>query len=175
MPSPRFWRKATTPTDDTSPDHDRDSKANLTSSTTNDFPLHERGGQPGSSDGNALEGVATAETAPGSSTTVVYRTYKRRWFGLVQLTLMNIVVSWGVCLTFLFLLGVPLSRAAFELVLVCNWRQVLRGCRVLSCLLLRLAGCRYGPVKASSHCLCPTRSHSAAFEVAAREFRTAVR
>ena len=25
-----------------------------------------------------------------------YRTYKRRWFGLVQLTLMNIVVSWNV-------------------------------------------------------------------------------
>ncbi|KAL2203147.1 MFS general substrate transporter, partial [Sarocladium strictum] len=24
-----------------------------------------------------------------------YRTYKRRWFGLLQLTLMNIVVSWG--------------------------------------------------------------------------------
>lgn len=26
----------------------------------------------------------------------VYRVYKRRWFGLVQLTLMNIVVSWDV-------------------------------------------------------------------------------
>jgi hypothetical protein len=25
-----------------------------------------------------------------------YRVYKRRWFGLVQLTLMNIIVSWGV-------------------------------------------------------------------------------
>lgn len=25
-----------------------------------------------------------------------YRTYKRRWFGLVQLVLMNIVVSWCV-------------------------------------------------------------------------------
>ncbi|KAK8121079.1 hypothetical protein PG999_005199 [Apiospora kogelbergensis] len=25
---------------------------------------------------------------------VVYRTYKRRWFGLVQLTLLNIIVSW---------------------------------------------------------------------------------
>lgn len=25
-----------------------------------------------------------------------YRTYKRRWFGLLQLTLMNIVVSWDV-------------------------------------------------------------------------------
>lgn len=27
---------------------------------------------------------------------VVYRTYKRRWFGLVQLTLLNIIVSWDV-------------------------------------------------------------------------------
>lgn len=25
-----------------------------------------------------------------------YRTYKRRWFGLAQLTLMNIIVSWDV-------------------------------------------------------------------------------
>lgn len=27
---------------------------------------------------------------------IEYRTYKRRWFGLVQLSLMNIVVSWDV-------------------------------------------------------------------------------
>lgn len=27
-----------------------------------------------------------------------YRTYKRRWFGLVQLTLMNVMVSWDVSL-----------------------------------------------------------------------------
>ncbi|KAL8936889.1 MAG: hypothetical protein Q9216_004691, partial [Gyalolechia sp. 2 TL-2023] len=27
----------------------------------------------------------------------VYRVYKRRWFGLMQLVLMNIVVSWDVC------------------------------------------------------------------------------
>jgi hypothetical protein len=27
---------------------------------------------------------------------VVYRTYKRRWFGLIQLILLNIVVSWDV-------------------------------------------------------------------------------
>lgn len=29
-------------------------------------------------------------------TSTEYRTYKRRWFGLAQLTLMNIMVSWGV-------------------------------------------------------------------------------
>lgn len=27
-----------------------------------------------------------------------YRTYKRRWFGLVQLSLMNIIVSWDASL-----------------------------------------------------------------------------
>lgn len=26
-----------------------------------------------------------------------YRVYKRRWFGLVQLALLNIIVSWDVC------------------------------------------------------------------------------
>lgn len=31
---------------------------------------------------------------------VVYKTYKRRWFGLVQLTLLNIIVSWDVSLVF---------------------------------------------------------------------------
>lgn len=34
---------------------------------------------------------ATSSAAPTQ-----YRTYKRRWFGLVQLVLMNIVVSWCV-------------------------------------------------------------------------------
>lgn len=29
---------------------------------------------------------------------VVYRTYKRRWFGLAQMVLMNIIVSWDVSL-----------------------------------------------------------------------------
>lgn len=31
---------------------------------------------------------------------VVYRTYKRRWFGLVQLTLLNIMVSWDVSIVY---------------------------------------------------------------------------
>lgn len=31
-----------------------------------------------------------------SETPTQYRTYKRRWFGLFQLVLMNIVVSWTV-------------------------------------------------------------------------------
>lgn len=37
----------------------------------------------------------TAE-ANGGGPTVQYRVYKRRWFGLVQLILLNIVVSWDV-------------------------------------------------------------------------------
>ncbi|KAK1590106.1 major facilitator superfamily transporter [Colletotrichum navitas] len=35
-------------------------------------------------DGSVIEGTTTVE----------YRTYKRRWFGLAQLTLLNIIVSW---------------------------------------------------------------------------------
>lgn len=31
-----------------------------------------------------------------SETHVEYRVYKRRWFGLIQLVLLNIVESWGV-------------------------------------------------------------------------------
>lgn len=33
---------------------------------------------------------------------VVYKVYKRRWFGLVQLTLLNIIVSWDVSCAALF-------------------------------------------------------------------------
>lgn len=36
-----------------------------------------------------------AQIAPIASEAVVYRVYKRRWFGLVMLIIMNIVVSWG--------------------------------------------------------------------------------
>lgn len=41
-------------------------------------------------DTNGDESVAAGD-AP-----IQYRTYKRRWFGLLQLVLMNIVVSWDV-------------------------------------------------------------------------------
>ena len=34
----------------------------------------------------------------------VYRVYKIRWFGLIQLVLLNIVVSWDVCHTFIWIL-----------------------------------------------------------------------
>lgn len=45
------------------------------------------------------ERTQTETTAPlheTSASTPLYRTYKRRWFGLVQLVLLNIVVSWDV-------------------------------------------------------------------------------
>ncbi|CAM1506400.1 Fc.00g060410.m01.CDS01 [Cosmosporella sp. VM-42] len=57
-----------------------------------DFTLQERststdgngnGNENGDGNGSVNEGVSTE-----------YRTYKRRWFGLAQLTLMNIIVSW---------------------------------------------------------------------------------
>lgn len=48
-----------------------------------------------------IEDIAGAGTGTGTGTGtgdegdgVVYKVYKRRWFGLVQLTLLNIVVSW---------------------------------------------------------------------------------
>ncbi|KAI1777097.1 MFS general substrate transporter [Hypoxylon cercidicola] len=38
--------------------------------------------------------VEAASIENGDSGAVVYKVYKRRWFGLVQLTLLNIIVSW---------------------------------------------------------------------------------
>jgi hypothetical protein len=49
------------------------------------------------------EGEADVEAEEGSirqGVSTEYRTYKRRWFGLAQLTLMNIIVSWDVSLEF---------------------------------------------------------------------------
>ncbi|KAK0385286.1 hypothetical protein NLU13_7762 [Sarocladium strictum] len=109
MPSARFWRKATNATaagtvDSTTANSEtsQDRDADPDSKTSNGFHLRDRQASSeapatASSDDNALATADTADTgaAQGSSTTVVYRTYKRRWFGLCQLTLMNVVVSWG--------------------------------------------------------------------------------
>ncbi len=51
-------------------------------------PVYSVGEHPGTD--RRLTDSSTATPATG------YRTYKRRWFGLVQLVLMNIVVSWCV-------------------------------------------------------------------------------
>lgn len=39
---------------------------------------------------------SSGDEAIGDGTFQFYKVYKRRWFGLVQLTLLNIVVSWDV-------------------------------------------------------------------------------
>ncbi|KAJ6437760.1 cell surface receptor/MFS transporter [Purpureocillium lavendulum] len=53
---------------------------------SNDFTMRERT--------VGAEGDGEREGSVANGSTTEYRTYKRRWFGLVQLTLMNIVVSW---------------------------------------------------------------------------------
>lgn len=55
----------------------------------------------GSGVGDGEPGIA----AGAEDAAVSYKVYKRRWFGLVQLTLMNIIVSWDVRILWL-----PLSR-----------------------------------------------------------------
>lgn len=50
-----------------------------------DITMRERSGNDADADASVAEGQ-----------THEYRTYKRRWFGLVQLTLMNLIVSWDV-------------------------------------------------------------------------------
>lgn len=55
-------------------------------------------GGMGAPDGVELaerKGEGALESVPDGR---AYRTYKRRWFGLVQLVLLNIVVSWDVSL-----------------------------------------------------------------------------
>ncbi|KAH7151881.1 major facilitator superfamily domain-containing protein [Dactylonectria estremocensis] len=69
-PGGRFWRKQKLGSGDYT----------LEERNTNDTVEAEAEG--GASD-SVTEGVSTE-----------YRTYKRRWFGLLQLTLMNIIVSW---------------------------------------------------------------------------------
>ncbi|CCF37013.1 hypothetical protein CH063_08447, partial [Colletotrichum higginsianum] len=39
-------------------------------------------------------GAADDNSSVLEGSTIEYRTYKRRWFGLAQLTLLNIIVSW---------------------------------------------------------------------------------
>jgi hypothetical protein len=56
--------------------------------SSQDFSLQEQERETPSSD------EQNPDIENGTSTE--YRTYKRRWFGLIQLTLMNIMVSWGV-------------------------------------------------------------------------------
>lgn len=42
------------------------------------------------------EGVRADSIEAGDRAAVVYKVYKRRWFGLAQITLLNIIASWDV-------------------------------------------------------------------------------
>jgi hypothetical protein len=41
------------------------------------------------------------------TSTIQHRAYKRRFFGLIQLVLLNIIISWDVCYAFVDLLRNP--------------------------------------------------------------------
>jgi hypothetical protein len=60
----------------------------LSEVTSNDGLLSEEDGA-----GEGARGVEGRHTAHGATT---YKVYKRRWFGLFQLALLNIIVSWDV-------------------------------------------------------------------------------
>jgi hypothetical protein len=45
---------------------------------------------------------------------VQYKVYKRRWFGLVQLTLLNVIVSWDVSVVVSLLLALTVAIALVE-------------------------------------------------------------
>lgn len=45
---------------------------------------------------HALQTRSSESEEQGGNAAPGYRTYKRRWLGLAQLTLMNIIVSWDV-------------------------------------------------------------------------------
>ena len=48
-----------------------------------------------------LENATEESGAPVAA--VEYKVYKRRWFGLMQLVLLNVIVSWDVSLKYMFL------------------------------------------------------------------------
>ena len=75
---------------DVSPESSRNKNAIQVETSYTDDP-----GQAGSS---GLEPVRTAEsTAPiNGERQTIFKVYKMRWFGLGQLVLLNIVVSWDV-------------------------------------------------------------------------------
>ncbi|KAF9876184.1 hypothetical protein CkaCkLH20_06127 [Colletotrichum karsti] len=58
--------------------------------------LHARNGAPTAARGVAADGEDDDDDNNSvlEGTATEYRTYKRRWFGLAQLTLLNIIVSW---------------------------------------------------------------------------------
>ncbi len=60
--------------------------------------------------GEPLGQIEQAQAAvPAEEQQIEYKVYKRRWFGLVQLVLLNIVVSWDVSI------AVPWKRTILSL------------------------------------------------------------
>lgn len=56
-----------------------------------------------SAEGEALENMGSRDgLLEGGAGEVVWKVYKRRWFGLLQLVLLNVVVSWDVSSPFAF-------------------------------------------------------------------------
>lgn len=53
---------------------------------------------PSVTDGSILVTESSREERRESTNPASYRVYKRRWFGLFQLVLLNIIVSWDVCI-----------------------------------------------------------------------------
>lgn len=92
----------------------------LTEVTSNDGLLSEEDGVTGA--GRGAEGGVSANgvIAPG---VVAYKVYKRRWFGLFQLALLNIIVSWDVSTFYCFFLypvSSPALRVLVQLKHRCN-------------------------------------------------------
>ena len=80
---------------------------NVESNVSADNALREVGSADGLLDGEYEGQLGNhAQAGPGASrgdaqTAMVYKVYKRRWFGLLQLALLNIIVSWDVSAVFL--------------------------------------------------------------------------
>lgn len=89
--------------------HDRDKNAADKFDVDVDLQLRLRETELRYTDGDATEdglrSIASGEI-------MEYRTYRRRWFGLVQLTLLNIIVSWDVSSPSSFLFGSPKGHSA---------------------------------------------------------------
>ena len=61
---------------------------------SNGFTVEER--SPTEDVTNTAELLSPVMSREANGGQIVYKTYKRRWFGLTQLVLLNIIVSWDV-------------------------------------------------------------------------------
>ena len=75
------------------------------------------------------DGVAAVQGAGEELWSGEYRVYKRRWFGLLQLMLLNIIASWDVSLYGFFIFLFSFGRFSFRVSIQRSW-QVSRIVRV---------------------------------------------